>query len=475
MALLAGVLATTLGWCRSRPAGHGSRVASRLEGMLARAARFSVDDPGDGARRRKPVVVRRSRFRIPRPAARAGTAVVLLALAGGGWVSLSSSQDPVSVAEQFYENLDYRRFEQAWDLLSPGDRPSLDEYLLRLSVEDGLFDSYSALASVTVTGLTRHPGGALAEVELVWITALEEYRTVERLELVEDGRGWSIRLPEPDPTEPAEYLARRTEVVFEAPGRRTVTTAATAYDDVLDRPELQLGDARLVLLDGRPAVVGEVRNADADPASITVAAGVGAEGSPALRANARHVVQHSLLPGETTPYRADFEGIAGLETGDFDPAEFTRIELPARPEWLRLDAAAVVTTRGLERPVSIQGVVASIDDGGRLVLEGEVLNLGTDDVTVVGVLVGMYDLNHRLVWVDWVLVSRAARPGLGAGFRATLTSRERLRVVDLAAAQFANGLPAEARPLPRSTLSVPAESGYSGLSLTAVVFQRPQP
>jgi hypothetical protein len=162
-----------------------------------------------------------------------------------------------------------------------------------------------------------------------------------------------------------------------------------------------------------------------------------------------------------------------METGDFDPEEFTFVDLPPDVRSLRLDANAVVTTSGLDRPVSIQDVRTRIDGSGRVVLEGEIFNLGTSPVTVAGLLVSMYDADGALIWVDWVLVSEAARPGLASRFQATLMARERLAVVDVPAAGFVNGVPVEPASQSSPSIAVPTVSGYSGLSLTAVAFQRP--
>jgi hypothetical protein len=473
-ALLAAALVATAGWWRPRPPKPGGVVAAALERRLGALARVP-----DGPRRAVPSwkepFGRLARAMQPsdRTLRMCGIGICCLVAAGAAGALLPRSTGAAAVIEAYYDDLDFRRFEQAWDRLSPSDRPSLDEYLLRLSVEDGLLDSYAALDSVVVRELDTHPGGATAHVDLVWVTSLTEYRRTEQLALVEDEDGWWILLDEPDPSEPVERLARRAQVVFEASGRRTVTTAATEYDDVLDRPELALGGARLVRFDGRPTVVGEVRNVDADPASLTVTAGlVAASGAAELRANARHVIQHSLLPGESTPYRIEFEGVAGAETGAFDPAEFTSVTMPPDTASVRLDAAATVTTRGLQRPAVIQDVSASLDAEDRIVVAGEVLNLGTENVTVVAILASLYDTDGTLIWVDWVVVPDAVRPGLSVRFEAALTARARLEPVALPAAGFANGLGAELEFASAPTIPVPARSGYAGVALTPVVFQR---
>ncbi|MDH3248317.1 MAG: hypothetical protein OEQ47_05120, partial [Acidimicrobiia bacterium] len=474
-ALLAAAVGATAGWWRPRPPRSPRFLVASLDERLRNAAVIHPDEDGRAGSWKEPFRRLAGRLVPSDTVLKLGGALAGLSLvAAFGLLSTGGTPGPADVIEGFYEDLDYRRFEDAWRRLHPADRPSLDEYLLRLSVEDGLVDSYSALESVTVSRLRPHPGGATADVEVVWMTSLAEYRATHTVDLVEDGDVWWIRLPDPDPSEAVERLARRVEVVYEAPGRRTVTTGSTEYDDVLDRPELAMGRARLVLADGRPVVVGSLRNIDADPASVTVTAGLGSpsEAQPP-RGNARLFVQHSLLPGEWTPYRVDFEGVAGLETGDFDPMEFTEAPIPADVDSVRVDAAGVVTTRGLERPVSVRDVSTTLEASNLVRLEGEILNLGTTDVTVTGLIVSLFDLEGELIWVDWILVSDSTRPGLTTRFSDVLTDRRRIESVDAGVAGFANGLPVELSGRSPSLIPLPVESGYSGFMLTAVVFQRP--
>jgi hypothetical protein len=58
--------------------------------------------------------------------------------------------------------------------------------------------------------------------------------------------------------------------------------------------------------------VGEVVNVDVDPADVTVNAQLrGTDGALLAGYDAAQVIVHKLLPGERTPFRIDFESVAG--------------------------------------------------------------------------------------------------------------------------------------------------------------------
>jgi hypothetical protein len=105
-------------------------------------------------------------------------------------------------------------------------------------------------------------------------------------------------------------------------------------------------------------------------------------------------------------------------------------------------------------------------------LSGSLLNLGTAEVTVTALLVSLFDLDGRLIWVDQVIIPEAVRPGTERSFSATLTRRSRLQPGDTSVATFVNGLAQPPRPDTGAVYALPAGSGYSGLSIQPVVFLR---
>ena len=181
-----------------------------------------------------------------------------------------------------------------------------------------------------------------------------------------------------------------------------------------------------------------------------------------------------MLPGESTPFRVDFEGIAGAaDVGTFRPDDFVPISHIDGVTRSATYAKAVVTSRGLERPAIVRDVVASVTSSGTPQVSGAILNLGTSDATVVAALVSLYDLAGELIWVDWVVLPEAVRPGLAKPFVVELTSRSRLELTDVPVAAFSNGLSSlTSGEVPAGLIALPAGTGYSGLTIQPVAYAR---
>jgi hypothetical protein len=388
--------------------------------------------------------------------------------------SNSEGSGPEDVVAGYYEDLDFRRFEESWMRLDPATRPDFADYLVQLSVEDGLLASYASLDGAEVVDMTVDADQARVSVALTYVTALAEYRTVEAVALRLSHGRWGIELPPGDRAEPVERLVRRSNVEFAPMGRRTATSATTDYDDVLDRPELEVNPARVVQFDGHPVAIGAVRNVDADPGAVTVTAQLLNEAGEVAAAYNARTMQHSLLPGESTAYRVDFEGVAGADVvAGFHPEDFVPIDPVADIAAVDVYARATVTGRGLERPIVLRDLRVAVDASGNAELRGSILNLGVEDATVVTLLVSLYDLDGRLIWVDWVITSDAVRPGLTASFAASLTPRHRLEPLDAPAQIFGNGLPErDIVATPTGMISMPETSGYAGLTVQPVTFVR---
>ncbi|MDH3308507.1 MAG: hypothetical protein OEO77_13450, partial [Acidimicrobiia bacterium] len=475
---LAAILAAAIGGTSPFWPPPSGAVVTRwagLDGALGRLADRMPIQKGPARSWKDPI--RRLGRRFVPPDSAVGMMLVAIGVAsmvGIVVIARPAVQSPAAVVAAYYDDLDFKSFEKAWTRLDEQSRPTLDEYLLRLSVEDGLVNSYASLDSMSIVDERIAGGRAQVTVDLVYVTALAEFRVEERLDLVGGDGTWGVVLPPVDPTEPVERLARRAEIEFVPQGRRSVTTANTEYDDVLDRPELEVSQLRLVLRDGRPAVLGMVENRDVDPASLTVAGALLDEGAGWLGDyNARHVIEHSLLPGESTPFVIEFEGVAGRDTGDFDPAAFTPIDLKGEVAAAHVYASSVVTGRGLSRPVTVQKLTVAMS-GSAPVIDGEVLNLGSEDVTVTALLVSLYDVNETLVWVDWVIVPEAAKPGKSVPFHSVLTGRGRVVTPDVEFGLHVNGLPSEVSQaaVPAGAVAAPVGSGYRWIAVQPVVFER---
>jgi hypothetical protein len=445
--------------------------------------------------------------RLPRPAPAPPTArqlrtaaliiTVLVGAAFAGRWYLKQARDPLAVVLAYYDDLDFRRFGDAYARLDPRTRPSYDQYRLDLSVSNGLVASYGKLDSVRPAIIGTETDRLVVDVRTNWVTALAAYPTVQRLILERnpaDGR-WYIEPPLADVVIPPDQFFRRPAVAWGSQGRRRVTAETTAFTDVQDRPELQILSARLVettitpvatteellLQKNGPAsqrrysVVGELINTDVDPADVTLAAYLyDDQGQVLTWYNAQLVMAHKILPKEVTPFRVDFEGVAGAAlgdlttAGDFRPGAYSPITLSQRIAAFEVYAKAVVTGRDLYREVAAQDVAVRTGGDRKPQVEGTLINAGIYEATIPHVLVTYYDAAGRVAWVDHLFGENAIRPQRAQPFAVPITPSTAVRVVLDRGDMFANILQSAVRydPAWRERIALPPEIGYAALRVS---------
>ena len=124
-----------------------------------------------------------------------------------------------------------------------------------------------------------------------------------------------------------------------------------------------------MLEDGRYFVVGELINLDVDPADLTVAGHLfDSEGDTISWYNAQKVISHKIFPKEITPFRVDFEGVAGMRVtdrdkiGTFHPDDYSPIDLEKPIDSFVVYAKAVVTPHDLNRDVGVQNIKVTTEE-----------------------------------------------------------------------------------------------------------------
>jgi len=492
--------------------------------LLRAASRVPMADPA-GAEQRwqrwQPVLeaVRQHARRpvIPRRRRRQGVVVVcvLLALPIG---ALTTLRPKTPTAEQvvtaYYNDLDVRRMAAAYGLLDPTTRPDIVQYQLNLNSDGGLVASFGKLNTVEVSPVETTTDRVILRTIRMFQTSVQSYDVTETVVLRRDAGTWRIELPAADPTQPSDQFTSRPEVGFLSQGRRSVTSGATATGDVLDRPQLQLRSLRSLRVDGRWVVIGEVTNVDVDPADVTVNAQMRDPSGHLIASwDAAQVMVHKLLPGESSPFRIEFQSIAG--TGayggeadggvkdastagvgvgagagsatsitvspptavhsdlrgpvEFDPQTITPLTLPAGATvgsigvYARAVVSPYVTPRGLQ-------VVDAHLEGQTVV--GMIRNDTTNEASVPHLLLAYTDSSGVLRWVDHAYLEHSVAAQRSSPFAIRLADPSHLRNAEIQPFGYAgpahNPLAAPRDPF----LTLPASSGFGGLRITATTYQR---
>jgi hypothetical protein len=427
--------------------------------------------------------------RLPRPKPASPTAQQVrtgllmcfgfVVIAGGVYNFLEQARDPVAVVKAYYDDLDFRRFGSAYARLDPQVRPEYSQYLLELSVKNGLVASYGKLDSVKVQVLSSEPDRVVLEADTDWVTALNDYPTVQRHVLVKRNGDWYITPDQTDAAVPPDQFFRKGEIAWYSQGRRQITTGPTAFNDVLDRPQLQVLSARLVKHDDRYSVVGELINTDVNPADVTVTSSLfDDQGNTLTTYNAQGGMIHKIFPKEVTPFRVDFEGVAGTvlddkaTAGDFKPGAFSPVKLARPVASFAVYAKGVVTGRDLFRDVGIQQLQVGYGADGKIHLSGQLLNSGTQEATIPHLLVTYYDTNNQVVWVDQDYIENAVRPQRTQPFDMAVTPIGEVKLIMDSNDLYANVLQNELTTTEswQERISLPPNLGYDSLRASVHFF-----
>ncbi|MBD3679865.1 MAG: hypothetical protein HUJ27_15880 [Rhodobacteraceae bacterium] len=339
---------------------------------------------------------------------------------------------PDQVIAAYFDNLDFRRFDGAYALLDPETRGDFEEVMFNWRWKGGLLASYGKLADMDIKQTQTSPTLRDWEVKLHWLTAVDMRTETLVLRTVKRGDHWFVVPMGLRPVQTPVRLQRQGEVAWNVVGRRQPRADTDLHRDRLDRPRIAIDGARVVRRDGRYSVLGQVTNADADPAAVTLFANLeGTEKTLAWQAAGR-VNGQRLLPAESAGFRVDFEGVLSLEAaetrGEFDPTLFIPPELEAAPDAASMEARALVTGRDLYRGVSLNGIRAELVDGAP-VLTGLAVNTGTKTATITRINVLLFGLDGSPIWAEAGFVETNLYPGQSAPFSLALPAREEIEVI----------------------------------------------
>ncbi len=382
---------------------------------------------------------------------------------------------------RYYDHLDFRRFEEAYAQIDPEIGLTFDEYIAQLSSNGGLLASYAKLDAIDVDVLYAEDEFVEVVARTTWVTALSFYETTQEHQMwLRDG----VWLIEPDSTElyvPPSLFFRQPAVDWGIQSAQNPGPGAEEYPNIPDRPELEFLSAKLVQVDGRYSLIGEIINVDSDPADLTVSATIFDQfGGELSSYNAQDAIIHKILPKEVTPFRIDFEGVAGTNLSEtdfsFDPFAFSNPNIePAEVDSFEVYGKAVVTAQDLYRGLSVQKL--SIEPKGEgFVLQGELVNTGTVLATIPQLLISYYDDEGKVDWIGDAFIEEAVRPQHTLAFEIPLANRDDIDVIIESGGMFTNSVrpqtPVNAAQDGRALRRIwaPPSSGFAEVGITVHTF-----
>lgn len=339
--------------------------------------------------------------------------VVLLATLYGCYffyIKNDKQYAPENVIEAYYDAIDFKRFEDAHALIAPECNISIAQFMLEISVTDGLRNSYAKLDHLDIQIISENDTAAIAEVNSEWITPLEKLDVTDFVKVVKRGGDWFVVKEGENNDLPPDQLLSNNVTTYYNHGRRKITTEQTYHEDVLKQPVLEILNAKLINFNGHYQIIGEIQNIDNIPADVAIKGTLYTAQSKELATyNAKYHMKHKLMPKELTSFRIDFEGIAWSNIEDsipqtFNPDEFTPVHFEAYPEKFNLQAAGNVSGKDLYNKTTIHYIKRN-----KGYLDIGLFNSGINEVTVPQLIFTYYNANKEIIWVDQMFVDKSIR------------------------------------------------------------------
>lgn len=311
---------------------------------------------------------------------------------------VKQQNNPKDAVLNFYNNLDFQRFEKAFHFFKPSPTYTLDQYLLEKSVSDGgLLPSYAKLDSIEVEQMSLKNDTAKLSVYTRWKTSLGYREKTEQMDLVKIQKAWYILPPTFTPEIPEEQMRSYTYTLFKKVGKRIISSFPTVKDDKVKKPFAAFKQTNLIQDGKRNFITGEVLNADDVPINLALKAVVTFANKTQKEFYPKTVFQYNLSPKASTFFQIDLDS--------------NTLKIAAISLYLETD----VSERGYIHGGSPS---FSIKDLGKnnLMLKTSIYDELTTDLNIPGVLIAEKDKEGKIWQAQLALFPTAIRSGLTREF-----------------------------------------------------------
>lgn len=357
-------------------------------------------------------------------------------------VSNAAQLSAENVIEAYYDAMDFKEFERAHSYMDPEAGKSMDQFMLEISVTNGLLGSYAKLDSMHIDFNYRSDTLAQAKVDGFWITPVKKIKRTFNHDLIKRGAKWFIIPEKADLNIPPERFLSQNETTFYGHGKRRISTNQTDHADILVKPIIEVLNAKMVCLDDEYIILGKMQNLANMPADVVIKSTLyTAADKPLATYQVKFEAKHRLMPMETTEFKLYFEDVAWVKQEDkipdtFDPDQITMAELPDEPQTFDLHIASHVASSELYKNVAFQDV--RIADN---MVEGKLFNHGIKEATVPQIMISYYDNDKNLVDVQSYFIEEGIRSQRSGTFAIPLRFTPTEILIEDLSKCYVNGLP----------------------------------
>ncbi len=338
-------------------------------------------------------------------------------------------KNPQNLLEAYYNHIDFKEFDDAYKLYDPNQDYSKEQFLLELSLEDGLLASYAKLDEIEIEpNFISSDTYQEYQVTSHWITGVKKYSNQHNYKLIKKNKQWFIEKSEYEKKLPPDQFLRIAEVDFYNQGRRKATTNTSIREDILDRPEVITTHAQLVKRNENYHIVGQLINVDNDPAFISIDVSLyDVNDEEIIQYSTSDIIIHNLLPKESTPFRIDFDDILWQMNKtdfpeDFDSNQKTEMHWPRKPVKFVLNLRSMVTDQRLYKYYGLEYSASAKS------ITGDIINYGNQEMAIPQILTAQYE-NGITKWVDVNYLPKGIRPQRSKSFNIELEDLKKIDVI----------------------------------------------
>jgi hypothetical protein len=186
------------------------------------------------------------------------------------YIKNDTQRSPENVVKAYYDALDFKEFNKSYTYIDPKSEVTRAQYLLEISVTDGLLSSYAKLDAITIEVKKQTANLTTLAVKTKWITPLEKLSKTDFKIAVKRNGKWFLKPERKSLDLPPDQLYSKSTTGYFNQGRRRITTEQTHHEDILKQPVLEIVSAKLIKINKRYAIIGEVQNIDNVPADVVL-------------------------------------------------------------------------------------------------------------------------------------------------------------------------------------------------------------
>jgi len=316
---------------------------------------------------------------------------------------VKEQKDPKTTILNYYNHLDFQRFENAFHFFKPTPTYTLDQYLLEKSVNDGgLLPSYAKLDSIVVKEINQTSDSALVSVYTRWRTSLGYWEKKDSMQLVTQDKKWFIVPPTFVPEIPDEQVRSYTYTLFKKQGKRVISSFPTVKDDRVKKPFVIFKQANFIRNGKQNFIAGEILNADDVPVNIALKISVRYQNDTVKNYYPSTAFQYNLSPKASSFFQVDLDS-----TQLMDSLKIKSIELYAETD---------VSEKGYIHG-GAPGYFIQQTNNNDVVINASMYNELTTEINIPGLLIAEKDSAGNIWQTQLVLHPTALRSGLHNNFQ----------------------------------------------------------